>query len=98
MQRDAITHMNSGATILRDHLAADRTILANERTFLAYIRTALTFFVAGVSFVKFFDELALEVVGYLFIPVAIAFVIVGALSFRKNSTHITHVTCDGPHD
>ena len=36
--------------ILRDHLAADRTILANERTFLAYIRTALTLFVAGLSF------------------------------------------------
>lgn len=39
--------------ILRDHLAADRTILANERTFLAYIRTALTLFVAGLSFVHF---------------------------------------------
>lgn len=39
--------------ILRDHLAADRTILANERTFLAYIRTALTLFIAGLSFVHF---------------------------------------------
>lgn len=42
-----------GQLILRDHLAADRTILANERTFLAYIRTALTLFVAGLSFVHF---------------------------------------------
>lgn len=42
-----------GHLILRDHLAADRTILANERTFLAYIRTALTLFVAGLSFVHF---------------------------------------------
>ena len=36
-----------GQLILRDHLAADRTVLANERTFLAYIRTTLTLFVAG---------------------------------------------------
>lgn len=42
-----------GQLILRDHLAADRTILANERTFLAYIRTALTLFIAGLSFVHF---------------------------------------------
>ncbi|HDK81416.1 MAG TPA: DUF202 domain-containing protein [Nitrospirae bacterium] len=31
---------------LRDHLAAQRTMLANERTYLAYIRTALTLFIA----------------------------------------------------
>lgn len=43
----------SSQLILRDHLAADRTILANERTFLAYIRTALTLFVAGLSFIHF---------------------------------------------
>jgi putative membrane protein len=33
----------SESTVLRDHLAGDRTVLANERTFLAYVRTALTF-------------------------------------------------------
>ena len=33
--------------VIRDHLAAQRTLLANERTFLAYIRTALTLFVAS---------------------------------------------------
>ena len=51
--------------ILRDHLAADRTILANERTFLAYIRTALTLFVAGLSFVhlKVFDSHVVEGIG-----------------------------------
>ncbi len=96
MEHNATAQTDSGTTVLRDHLAADRTILANERTLLAYVRTALTFFVAGVSFIKFFDYLALEIIGYLFIPVAIAFIIVGAVSFRRNSTHITHVTCDGP--
>lgn len=42
--------------ILRDYLAADRTILANERTYLAYMRTAFTAFILGASFIKFFPE------------------------------------------
>ena len=46
---------------LRDYLATDRTKLSNQNTFLAYIRTALTLFVAGVSFVRFFDSLMIEI-------------------------------------
>jgi len=57
--------------ILRDHLAADRTTLANQSTFLAYIRTALTFFVAGVTFIKFFEVSVVVVVGWIFIPVSV---------------------------
>jgi len=59
-----------GQLILRDHLAADRTILANERTFLAYIRTALTLFVAGLSFIHFnivSDPIADGAIGGFFI-------------------------------
>lgn len=57
--------------ILRDHLAADRTTLANQSTFLAYIRTALTFFVAGVTFIKFFEISIIVVVGWVFVPVSV---------------------------
>ncbi|MDX1650394.1 MAG: DUF202 domain-containing protein [Myxococcota bacterium] len=42
--------------ILRDHLAADRTVLANERTFLAYLRTAFAFAVGGATLVHFVDR------------------------------------------
>lgn len=42
--------------ILRDRLAADRTVLANERTFLAYLRTAFAFAVGGASLVHFVDR------------------------------------------
>jgi len=45
---------------MRDHLAAQRTILANERTFLSYIRTALTLLVAGVSFIQFFGSVVIQ--------------------------------------
>lgn len=72
--------------ILRDHLAADRTILANERTFLAYIRTALTLFVAGLSFVhlkEFFTSYIVEVIGVIFILLGIATFFVGLFRYKR---------------
>ncbi len=74
-----------GQLILRDHLAADRTILANERTFLAYIRTALTLFVAGLSFVhlKVFDSHIVEAIGVIFILIGIATFFVGLVRYKR---------------
>ena len=72
--------------ILRDHLAADRTILANERTFLAYIRTALTLFVAGLSFVhlkQFFTSYIVEVIGVIFILLGIITFFVGLVRYKR---------------
>ena len=72
--------------ILRDHLAADRTILANERTFLAYIRTALTLFVAGLSFVhlkEIFSSYIVEVIGIIFILLGIATFFVGLFRYKR---------------
>lgn len=63
--------------ILRDYLAADRTVLSIDRTFLAYIRTALTFLVVGVSFIRFFDSALLAYVGALFIIATPATFIIG---------------------
>jgi len=57
---------------IRDTLAAQRTVLANERTFLSYLRTGLTFLVGGATFIKFFDSKVLEIVGWVFIPLAVA--------------------------
>ncbi|GBE04397.1 hypothetical protein BMS3Abin10_00013 [bacterium BMS3Abin10] len=68
---------------LRDHLAAQRTMLANERTFLAYIRTALTLFVAGVAFIKFFGHIAYEITGWFLIPLGILTFIKGLASYIK---------------
>ena len=71
--------------ILRDHLAADRTILANERTFLAYIRTALTLFVAGLSFVhlKIFDSHIVEAIGVIFILLGIVTFFLGLVRYKR---------------
>jgi putative membrane protein len=63
-----------------------RVTLANQRTFLAYLRTALTMFVAGVTFIKFFDSLLLEIIGWAFVPLAIATQAIGI--YRYNSLRV----------
>lgn len=69
--------------ILRDYLAIDRTILANQNTFLAYIRTALTLFVAGITFIRFFDQVVVEIVGWVFIPIGLATFVIGLIRYNK---------------
>jgi putative membrane protein len=82
-RRDLITH---------DRDAIHRTILANQRTFLSYLRTALTFFVAGISFVKFFDHLLIEIVGWAFIPIGIATFVIGFHRYNKLRVRLTRMT------
>jgi putative membrane protein len=69
--------------ILRDDLAVHRTTLANERTLLSYMRTALTLFVAGVTFIKFFDQVLVVSAGWLMIPVSILVMAKGVQSYRE---------------
>jgi len=84
---------HKGELTLRDYLAAHRTILANDRTWLGYIRTALTLFVAGVTFIKFFDNRILFVVGWVFVPIGILVLCVGLWKYhhiRKMIHSIKH--------
>lgn len=67
--------------ILRDQLAADRTILANERTFLAYVRTSLTALVVGISLFKFFDNIMTDIIGSISIVVGIILAAIGAIRY-----------------
>jgi putative membrane protein len=77
-------HFEAGELSLKDYLAAHRTILANDRTWLAYMRTALTLFVAGASFIQFFDSGFLVIVGWLFLPLG---VFVLAIGFYRHSQY-----------
>jgi len=62
---------------LNDYLAIDRTVLANERTLLSYTRTALTMLVIGGTCLKVFDSLWIEIVGVVFLLLALATFIIG---------------------
>ena len=65
---------------IRDHMAAERTIFANERTLMAYLRTAMTISVGGFVAIKLSDDLYLEVIGVILIPIGI---ILGIYSFIR---------------
>ena len=77
--------------ILRDHLATDRTVLANERTLLAYLRTALGGFVAGVSFIQFFNTVVIHVLGWVFCIGAIVAVSIGMAHYRQVERSLRHL-------
>jgi putative membrane protein len=65
---------------IRDHMAAERTIFANERTLMAYLRTAMTISVGGFVAIKLSDDLYLEIIGVILIPIGI---ILGIYSFVR---------------
>lgn len=69
--------------ILRDRLAAQRTMLANERTLLAYLRTAIAFAAAGAWAVHFLDSTALDVLGWILVALAVVAVVVGVVRYRR---------------
>ena len=69
--------------IVRDVMAIERTIMANERTFLAFWRTALTLFIAGLTFLQFFEMQAIQIIGWVFIPTGVAVFIQGIRLYRK---------------
>ena len=73
---------------LTERLAADRTRLANERTFMAYVRTALGLVVTGTGFGEYLDSPLLRIVFILFIPVGVAVLIFGVVSFWKRKKEL----------
>lgn len=77
--------------ILRDELAVDRTMLANERTLMAYLRSALTLFIAGVTFIHFFEYGMLFYMGIAFLPISVTTAILGIWRYRKMNKAILSI-------
>ena len=82
---------NKEEMILRDHLATDRTTLANERTLLAYIRTSLSLIVSGASFIKFFEIILINILGYAFIPLGFYVGIIGLRKYSNIRNRLNHI-------
>jgi putative membrane protein len=68
---------------IRDLMATQRTIFANERTLMAYLRTAMTVSVGGFVAIKFSDDLYLEVIGIILIPIGIILAIYSFIRYRQ---------------
>jgi len=81
--------------VLRDHLATHRTVLANERTALAYVRTMLTFLIGGASFIQFFADTYIKVVGWVFIPTGLAVGAFGVYSYLRVKRQLSQIGSRG---
>lgn len=91
MKQSLYERFSKEELILRDYLAIDRTNLANENSILAYIRTALTFFISGISLIKFFNYLVVNLIGWALLILGIATMIIGIINFRNMSKTIRRI-------
>lgn len=72
------------STAIRDHLAAEKTLLAYERTFLAYVRTALACLMSGLTLLHFFrDGIFLTLISWILIFSGITFFVWGILRYHS---------------
>jgi len=83
MESDPYAEFKNKELILRDYLAADRTVLANERTLLSYVRTGMALVAAGAAVIHFFDSVFVEVIGWVLISLAIGILAVGAQRYLR---------------
>jgi len=88
MTKNPYDRFSQEELILRDELAVDRTILANERTLMAYLRSALTLFIAGATFLHFFELGMLFWLGAAFIPSSLAVAMFGITRYRRMNMSI----------
>lgn len=91
MDSDPYARFNCDELILRDYLAADRTVLANERTLLSYVRTAIAFAGAGAALIHFFDSALIEVVGWILLLLSAGMMAVGAQRFMQMKRRLDRI-------
>lgn len=90
---EKIYNFSKEEMILRDFLAADRTLLANERTLLAYIRTGIGLLAIAISLIKLFSTTTTYVLGIFFIALSIIPIIVGVHKYKKINEKISNLLC-----
>ncbi len=73
---------------IRDQMSVQRTIFANERTLMAYLRTSMTVSIGGFAAIKFSDDLYLEVIGAILIPIGIILAIYSFIRYRHKQNII----------
>ncbi|MCC9136564.1 DUF202 domain-containing protein [Pontibacter silvestris] len=75
---------------IRDSLAMERTKMANERTLLAYMRTATAMVLAGLTFIKVFDNDPFYIgIGVIAIPLGLVIACFGYYRFSKKKSQVS---------
>ena len=68
-------------TLIREHLALERTKLANERTLLSYTQAALYFLLGGLALIQLKEYEEMHYIGYLALVFSVLFVTIGIWRF-----------------
>ena len=76
---------------IKNKLAINRTNLAVDRTILAYLRTMLTMIVVAVSFIKLFNSLFINFIGWLLILISILLFIYGYSKSSKLKNNVEEI-------
>ena len=101
--RDALAIERNDLAVERNDLAFERNELANERTVLSYARTSIMSFLTGVTLFKLFpDILAMRILGWASVLIAIVIIVIGLRKFviKLNSlarAHAKRSTLARPH-
>ncbi len=88
MNKGFYTQFKKEDLILRDYLAADRTILANERTLMSFIRTSVALAAAGGSLIHFFNSTETTIGGIVLIVLAAAALVWGLKRYFHYRRHM----------
>ena len=68
-------------TLIREHLALERTKLANERTLLSYTQASMYFLLGGLTLLQLKSYEDLHYIGYLALGLAALFLTIGIWRF-----------------
>lgn len=68
-------------SLIREHLALERTKLANERTLLSYTQASLYFLLGGLALIQLKQYEEMHYIGYLALVFSVLFVTVGVWRF-----------------
>jgi len=74
-----------------DLMALERTKLANERTLLAYYRSSLATIAAATTLIQFFDNIIFVIIGYVLLPIGVAFLFLGLFNFKKSRKQMKEI-------
>ena len=86
-------------TLIREHLALERTKLANERTLLSYTQASLYFLLGGLALVQLKEYEEMHYIGYLALFFSVLFVTIGIWRFivlRNKMKNLLQGNIEGP--
>ncbi len=86
-------------SLIREHLALERTKLANERTLLSYTQAALYFLLGGLALIQLKELEKMHYIGYLALVFSVLFVTVGIWRFivlKNKMKNLLQGNIEGP--